>query len=846
MINVILDAGKGKVARASLEATVGTPIGSLPIPVRSGYSFCGWYYNGTLVDEGFTVDAQEDITLTARWTRQAAEKKKSSLKRQKIAAITLACACVVLIATLLFVNYIVTIYPMVDTYYAEDGSLVEQTYYLRRRDGVYAPYRKDGTMLPANADGYYIADVSGNQYAVDPETGAWSLYARVDYDPDLGESLGYNDRVMLFPQIEENFVYSISVKNSYDSFRFIRNENGKIVMQLDGYDKDITEYNEKLYAYLCVSCGYTLSMQRLDLNSPQIPRLADGSVDYASYGLRPVYDEAGALTYAPTEYTITSLPSTIGTDGKLTATSHTTPDKSYSVIVGDRTPTGKGYYAQYVGRDAIYVLDADLENSLLLDGEELVSPSIAYPMTMATSYMVYDFELVRIKDYLAEDLEAPSNWEVTVGFSFAEISARENTVYSVVPYMTDVELLKGYTINDEAVSAALYRFVEMESLGCRALGLSRENLIKYNLDKDVHYIGFSTVPDNKNTETLIKSMLIVSQKTEQGTYYVGSYLYDMIVEVDQYYFDFLERQDKDWYEQYFISQDIAYVDYVKMELNGQAVEFTIDNQLSYSYYYENNVPTLVKRNNGEIRLATDGTYYFIPRGTTTAKRIHLIDFENGEFGLNDKKQVIYKIYDQTGRLAHELIIEPDASNLLLYSPQYTNGPANNPNRLNYSIPHTYINQKGETVNEYISAEDNFRKLWIQDWYWLSLEGDINDAEFEEKMGMSVEEYIATGNCYASIAIHVKDKAASMNQYYDSNGEKLYTQDNERYLIYRFYRYSDYKAVLTVEEVTEFNPDGTPVSDPTNVDARFYVLTTHLETIFEDFGKVLAGERVERD
>ncbi len=847
IINVILDAAKGSTKDSSFEAISGTPIGKLPTPVRAGYTFGGWYHNGALVTEETVIESTEDITLVARWSKKAGgnkdkSKKMSSLRRQKLAIAILAAVSAVMIGVLVFVNYIITIYPMVDVYYDASGALVEEKYYLRKKDGVYGMYRDDGTLLPTNQEGYYIADGSGNQYKVDPETGECTLYARVDYDPEKGELLGYSDRVMLFPQILQDHVYSIEVKNSYDSFSFIRNDEGKIVLKVDGYDKEVSEYDGEIYAYLCVSCGYTLSTQRLDLSGDQIPRLADGSVDYSAYGLRDVYNEAGELIYSPTTYTITKVPTAINEKGKEVATSYTPSDIRYSVVVGDRTPTGKGYYAQFPGRDTIYVLDASLENSLLLDAEELVTPKVSYPLTMSTSYLVYDFELMRFQDWLAEDLDAPGNWEAVVGFSYAELSARENTLYHRIPYLTDLELMRGYTIEDEMVSKALYHFVEMESMGCRALGVTEENLKKYNLDKNVHYISFSSVKadEGNDTDTLIKSVMIVSQKTPQGTYYVASYLYDMIVEVDQYYFDFLEREDKDWYKQYFIMQDISYVDYMKMELNGEEIEFTIDNTLSYAYYYQDGVPTLVKRSNGSINLRTDGSYWFIPRGESNAYQVHLIDFNQLErFSLNSKDQVVYKINDQ------ELIIEPDASNLLLYSPQYTGGTGKDPNRLNYNLTHTYINSKGDEVIEHISAEDNFRKFWIQDWYWLSLEGDVDKDEFLQLTGKTVAEYIASEDYYASITVHVKDNATVMNHYYE-DGEKLYVEDNERYLIYRFYRYSDYKAMVTVEEVTEFDENGNPISDPTNVVGRFYVLTTHLETMFEDLGKVIDGERVARD
>ncbi len=857
IINVILDAGRGEVSPQSLEGTVGEALGKLPIPTRRGYDFAGWYLDGALVTEDSVVDRTEDVTLVAKWVKKAKEvkeakdvkgtkdKKKSSHKRQQIAAVALALVAVIMIGTLIFVNYIVDIYPVVDTYYNEAGEIVEQKYYLRKdKNGVYGMYRSNGTLLNVNKEGYYVADVSGNQYEVHPVTGKCEPYALVDYDPEKGELLGYSDRVMLFPQIEQDFIHSIQVKNAHDSYRFFRSESGAVQLSVDGYNKTVSDYNKELYAYLSVACGYTLSTQRIDADDELIPRLADGSVDYGSFGLADRYDESGALVYTPTVYTISKLNTTVNEKGKEVVASYTPAEgKTYTVKVGDRTPTGEGYYAQFEGRETIYVLDAGLEDSLLLPAVDMVTPYTTYPLSLSTAYMVYNFELARFKDWLAEGdaFKDPENSQPIVMFSYADLSARENTVYTVVPYMTELELMSGYTINDEAVSTALTRLQTIEIMGCRALGLTEENLKAFGLDKNVHYLAFQTPVSNTETDKMVQSAILISQKTERGTYYVASYLYDMIVEVDQYYFDFLERQDKDWYAQYFISQNIAYVDYMKMELEGKEIEFTLDNTLSYAYYFDaNGKVQLVKRTNGSIGLLADGTYRFRP--TTGGEfAVYLIDFENGNFGLNKSGQVVYKINGQ------ELIIEPDASNLFLYSPQYYKEGAKNPNRLNYTITHPYINDRGEERVETIYAEDNFRKFWIQDWYWLSLEGDIDRDEFFSKTGMTVEDYIAQGEdvCYATITVHVKDKASAMNQYYE-DGKKLYTEDNERYLIYRFYRYTDYKAMVTVEEVTSFSEDGTPLSNPNNVRGRFYVLTSHLDTMFEDLQKVINEERVARD
>ena len=68
---LIFDANGGTCTRESQEVDYNTPLGSLPEPTRSGYTFDGWY---TAVEDGSKVGAQTnynaayDVTVYAHWT----------------------------------------------------------------------------------------------------------------------------------------------------------------------------------------------------------------------------------------------------------------------------------------------------------------------------------------------------------------------------------------------------------------------------------------------------------------------------------------------------------------------------------------------------------------------------------------------------------------------------------------------------------------------------------------------------------------------------------------------------------------------------------------------------------
>lgn len=66
---VTLDANGGMVKPDSVSVQYGIAVGQLPVPVREGYTFDGWYdENGAQYTEDTIYAIAGDATLTARWT----------------------------------------------------------------------------------------------------------------------------------------------------------------------------------------------------------------------------------------------------------------------------------------------------------------------------------------------------------------------------------------------------------------------------------------------------------------------------------------------------------------------------------------------------------------------------------------------------------------------------------------------------------------------------------------------------------------------------------------------------------------------------------------------------------
>ena len=628
-IQLIFDPGKGSVDLQSITAYRGDRIGTLPKPRRRGYVFNGWYTTPRATDANAVRISAETVVdellydgmkLYAVWEEPTkaprAKNKKNTLSTQKKAAWITAILSVLLIIGLVVVKYIVDIYSYVDT----DGT----KYTIKKSDGIYGLYY-DGEMCDVNEEGYYLTRF-GNQLTVDPETGEYQIYAIVDVEGT--EQVGANQRVLMFKQLTydasstndaSRIIQTIDIQNQYGHIVYVRGENSNDFV-IQGHESAFL--NRELFAQLSNGCGYTLSQMRLE--NPV--RLSDGSIDLAEYGLVPEErtrtDEEGneeTYDYTPTQYTIT-----------------TRSGDEYTVILGDATVSGAGYYAMYEGRNTIYILSStNLDAAVLQPAEALVTPMIIYPMGMNTYFNVsnfyyrtdidYDQILVDlVKELTGYDIsqvepdpetgaypeeaiqkikeaqeilsreEESENYEVANGryeklinqnsylmtaFTYIDLDDRENTLDSTIPYQMATKYMEGYFPNSDNISEVLYNLYDTTFNRVVKLGPSDDDLLEYGIEEAAHIISF-TYTDAKKQD--YPNYVQISARTEDGVYYAYSPYHDMIVEVAENSFAFLEWDEIDWYEREYFLANIAHCQSIKIEGASmeQPITFKLDNSKS--------------------------------------------------------------------------------------------------------------------------------------------------------------------------------------------------------------------------------------------------------------------------
>ncbi len=782
------------------------------------------------------MGAAEEILSDAEQTPRA---RRTLGRRQRIYALALAGTILFLALAMVIVSPILKIYHFEDEYIDASGAIQKDRYTLKRDNGAYKMYDRDGNLMETTENSFYskeeetwymvyVAKNSGNQYLINAKTGEYETYAVVDYDGAAGEKLAGDrkaSRVMIYPRIQYDFVYSISVTNEHGSFR-VERENIKLdkkvngleynsVFELDRAEGSLAECDENALATLVSMCGYTLTMMKLDLNSLDTPRLPNGSVDYSAYGF--TCDENGHPIAGAGKYTITQA--NVAENGYYTAS-----DVQHTVYVGDEIVSGAGYYVMKEGRNAVYIMDVRLEDSVLAPVESLVSPKIVYPMGTNTYIMVNDFTIGRLakftdltEDQLKDDefikkyLE--ENLDLIATFDFVDMDYRSNTLFSSDPFWLDEDssYMNGYTFNSNNISSVLANLHSMQCISCIKLSPEEEDLEEYGLTKDVTLISYrydAALNTPGATESnWVENMLLIGKKNEKGTYYAYSYLYNMLVEIDPYYVSFTEWQQNRWYNQEIFQSDINYIKKISFSYtddNGveKTYDFSLDNRFSYAYYDNGNgTGTVIDFKKGTLSQRSDGVYLFKVTETGQEHIVYLMDFEAGETyvskgtGTNGSDQLLYR--SPTGVV---VVVSQNTNNLQVYT------GANGDNLLNYTVGGT-------------GATDNFRQFYVR-LLGYSIEGDVS----REDLGSDIKTYIRDLTPKATIRIEQEDMASVLNPtHWDTNQKQT--------LIVRFYEYpsgtgNDRKLLFTIEVLD--NPNATP--NPQNAQGGFYALARPLKDL----------------
>lgn len=481
--------------------------------------------------------------------------KKTLAGRQKKAVIAIACAIALLIAALIAVNILVSIFEFTDT----DGTL----YTVRREGGAYALFDQNGYMLDTvleDGKEYFVTDL-GTMVSVSA-SGKASIYAAVDTDD--GESVSEYNRLLIFPRVESAALKSLRITNEHGSYTFERKNNTVVI---SGHET--VAYDQNSYAYLASLCGSMVVM-----DGGRFPAKTVEKYGLAEYGL----DKPKAT------FTLTS-----------------TAGKVYTVHIGNPIVSGNGYYAQFAGRNTVYIVNGYY--SMLLEPiESYITPLLAYG-TNANNYP--EVKNFRVYDYTYTGDGTPEASLVTA-LTFWPYEERENTEYQTQSYkMIDEELLS-YVPESTAVTSTMEKLANLTGARVIKLGVTDKALSDCGLDRPTKLLSydFSVAENGKSYE--LKNRFWISEMTERGTYYVypeveisengGMFLplaaLDFILELSPASLPFMGWDKIDWVEEYYFHINIMLME--QMEIDTPEGKITFDFTVG-----KDDVEKIVATKNGE-------------------------------------------------------------------------------------------------------------------------------------------------------------------------------------------------------------------------------------------------------
>ncbi len=787
-IQLIFNPGKGSVPLPRITAVVGDRVGAMPKPTRKGYIFAGWY----MAKDG-NPDAADARRITAETLLDAAffegeptdtvlyakwQKPASAAeagKKNSLRTQKRAIAVLLILSAVLAVAFGV-VSVIVDIYRYEDFDGVEYT--IKKQKGEYGLY-KDGVICDVNDDGYYLTDL-GTQLSVDAETGEYRIYAVVDTTGT--EVVGVNQRVLMFKQLTYDQSSTSDLSKVIKRIE-VHNQNGEIIVhrgesnrfKVEGHDAAVMV--DELFAQLSVGVGYTISMQRLE--NPV--RLPDGSIDYSEYGLaaetRTKLDETGAelLDEEGNPVTYDYVPTWY--------TVTTMTDDTYTVTLGDATVSGAGYYARYEDRDTIYILSSiNLDAAVLQPVEALVKPMMVYPMTLNSYFQVTNFTYRTDMDYNAIYLGMV---EEVLGMDLEALLPEEGEEYSA-------------EVEDLLDSAAAM----LDAMDEEAFAEMYDRLYKENSRL---VTKFSFINMDERTDTLYSSL-----PYQMSTKYMAGYLPNS---------DNIGSVLQGLYSMTF--EKVAVLGPTEEELETYGLS---EPAHEFSFIYTDTekqewVNAFVVSEQNE-----DGTYYgyspiydmivVIPESQATYLEWEEIDWYEREYFMFNIAHV-QEIKLEGAGIETPIVFELDNSksdqSKGMNSDQlevYANGE-----KMDYSL--TVTKPSGSLATE--TASYNFRRFY-QAFLTASMEGvaELSEEEMAEFRATPDED------CYLKITVHANDGKGS-------------TAD----LVYRFYRYTERKAYMTIEVLNGAVDSNTPE----NGQGVFYVLRSFCDKLVADAYRFMEGTEI---
>lgn len=352
-----------------------------------------------------------------------------------------------------------------------------------------------------------------------------------------GEGIVYDGMYTMYPSVDEANVKSIEVHNENGSYKFsYDNDTGEFA--LDGH-KGIS-YDKQKLTELIVGAGQALAINKIT-DSPTEEQLVE-------YGFKGE-DAAGSY------YILT-----------------TKNGAEYRVNYGKKLITGGAYYARYEGRDTVYIVSAEIENTILAPVEAMITPLLTGGVDVKSSMYINNFT---IRHYGEDFLVCRNRTKDELALINSSAMAEAITLFPTEGYVMSMDY-----------STTLQTLATFVGDSVVAIEITDENLEKYGLKDKPYEISYEY--DGFKFE-------LTASEPVDGYYYVASSMFNIIAKVNEASLEFLKWDYLKWISPQFMSMPILTVDKVGVVCDG------VDEVFDLTHYPNDDVNmTVIGKNCGQI------------------------------------------------------------------------------------------------------------------------------------------------------------------------------------------------------------------------------------------------------
>lgn len=377
------------------------------------------------------------------------------------------------------------------------------------------------------------------------------------------EVASIDNRMLIYEHIKREEMAKIEVHNpdnakygsQYVDWGFYRytgeddEDAGMVNGQFYLINYEFAPYDETAFANMVTAAGYPLAVSRIE----------DHCTDFSKYG----------LDYATPEEAL-SLTVT-ATDGRV-----------YTYYIGDKLPSGSGYYircmnndtllstGEEVQRDSVYVLPTtNLVLSVLLTPQQMIDPYLTLPVDTSTVSTFDQFAIWRNEEqYFSPKLDKDGNQIYEDGKPVKQWNPMIH-MRPVSNKKDPFKLFAGLSLYNAVIPSGYYSSSSFENLISNFSEFKGEEVVELGqklIDEDgEEYIGFTDETFEKYglldyyysiyyEYNDIDNYVYFSDKQEDGNYYAYSLNFNIIAKVAEETIYFLN-----WSPETFIQRQVVYL-----------------------------------------------------------------------------------------------------------------------------------------------------------------------------------------------------------------------------------------------------------------------------------------------